>query len=123
MKKLQNIGKIGQSDENWVLLTSARGAESRRKILLILADGPKNCNQMAGKLEVNWWSVQKHLRFMIKGNLIKTIFFGKVTFYKLTLQGEDFLTHLNVGSKTFHVSGKSQNLPTRDRHDLLSKSN
>ena len=71
-----------------VLLTLSRGAESRKKILLTLLSGPKNCRQISQKIGLDWWTVQKHLRLLLKENIVNSSDFGNSKFYKLTPKGE-----------------------------------
>ncbi len=72
-----------------VLLTLSRGAESRKKILIVLLSGPKNCSQIAKEVGLDWWTVQKHLRCLMKENLVKSSDFGNSRFYRVTPIGEN----------------------------------
>jgi predicted transcriptional regulator len=85
---------IDRENEPLVLLSLSRGAESRRKILTMLSLGPQNCNQIANELDLDWWSVQKHLNLLLKANLVKSIGFGRIRFYKLTANGEDAMKRI-----------------------------
>jgi predicted transcriptional regulator len=67
-----------------VLLTLSRGAESRKKILIALLSGPKNCSQIAKAVELDWWTVKKHLVSLMKEKLIKSSAFGSTKFYELS---------------------------------------
>ncbi len=66
-----------------VLLIFSKGAAMRRKIIKILMCGPKNCNQIAKCLKVNWWTIQKHLQRLEKAGIIKGINVGRVQYYSL----------------------------------------
>ena len=69
-----------------ILLTLSRGAESRKKILIALLPGPKNCNQLSRETGLDWWTVKKHLLSLMKENLIKSSTFGSAKFYELSLR-------------------------------------
>ena len=71
-----------------VLLTLSRGAESRKKILIALLSGPKNCSQIAKAVGLDWWTVKKHLVSLMKEKLIKSSAFGNSKFYELSRMGE-----------------------------------
>jgi predicted transcriptional regulator len=72
-----------------VLFTLSRGAESRKKILLELLSGPKNCNQLSKATRLDWWTVKKHLINLMKENLVKNSPFGNTKFYRLSPLGEE----------------------------------
>jgi predicted transcriptional regulator len=80
-----------------ILLSLSKGAISRRKILFALLAGPKNCSQLSKEVKLDWWTVQKHLRCLMKENIIKSSAFGNSKFYKLSLIGEEAI-------KAFHRS-------------------
>lgn len=70
------------------LLSSSKGANSRKKILETLLLGSKSCNQVAVDLELNWRTSYRHLQILEKENLVKNFGFGQRKLYKLTLNGE-----------------------------------
>lgn len=76
---------------DWVLLHISKGAASRKKILQKLLLNSKNCNQLANECGLEWWSVQKHLLILSKEKLINRIKFGHITFYKITVRGQNAL--------------------------------
>ena len=82
-----------------VLLSLSRGAESRKKILVTLLSEPKNCSQIAREVELDWWTVQKHLRSLLKENIIKSSAFGNSKFYKLSSIGEEAIRALQSSNK------------------------
>ena len=82
-----------------VLLTLSRGAKSRKKILLRLFSGPKNCSQIAREVKLDWWTVQKHLRSLLKENLVKSSDFGNSKFYRLSPLGEQVMRALSGNEK------------------------
>lgn len=77
-----------------ILLSLSKGAGSRRKILISLCNGPKNCNQLSKETELDWWTVRKHLMVLSKENIIKAVPFGCSKFYKLTPVGEVIMKKL-----------------------------
>jgi DNA-binding transcriptional ArsR family regulator len=76
-------GKRTVNDVMNVLLIFSRGAVMRRKIIKILIYAPKNCNQIAKCLKVNWWTIQKHLQRLEKAGIIKGVNVGRVRYYSL----------------------------------------
>jgi len=82
-------GKAGYETAVIILLSLSRGAGSRKKILIVLLSGPKNCSQIAKEVGLDWWTVQKHLRSLLKENIIKSSAFGNSKFYKLSSIGEE----------------------------------
>lgn len=80
-----------------VLLTLSKGAESRKKILSSLLNGPKNCRQLSREVGLDWWTIQKHLRKLLKENIVKSSDFGNSKFYRLTSKGEDAITAILLG--------------------------
>lgn len=90
-----------------VLLTLSRGAGSRKKILIALLSGPKNCSQISKEVGLNWWTVQKHLRSLMKENIIKNSVFGTSKYYKLSLIGEEVIRAI-LSSKTKELVINSQ---------------
>ncbi len=77
-----------------ILLTLSRGAESRKKILIALLPGPKNCNQLSRETGLDWWTVKKHLLSLMKENLIKSSTFGSAKFYELSHVGDEIIRAL-----------------------------
>jgi predicted transcriptional regulator len=76
------------SSSVFILLSLSRGAKSRTKILFALLPYPKNCNQIAREVELDWWTIQKHLRYLTDEKLIESYNFGKCKFYELTIKGQ-----------------------------------
>ncbi len=82
-----------------ILLSLSKGAESRKKILTALILGPKNCRQLSIEVGLDWWTVQKHLRRLLKENIVKSSDFGNSKYYKLTPRGEDALKAILSGKE------------------------
>ncbi len=104
---MNRVNEIGKGNEFYVLLTLSRGAESRKRILKSLLSSPKNCSQIARELELDWWTVQKHIQVLMKENIIKSSAFGNSKFYRLSSIGEDVMRALQSSNgKNFDL--KSQ---------------
>jgi len=89
-------------NESLVLLGLSRGAESRKKILKALLFNPKNCSQIAREVKLDWWTVQKHLRVLMKDNIVVSLDFGRIKFYKLTIKGEELISSVQEKAKKSH---------------------
>ena len=55
----------------WHLLASSRGGEMRTRILRALDDRPRNANQLAELLEVDYTTVRHHLDVMMENNVVR----------------------------------------------------
>ena len=82
--------KIDDSEiSSQLLLSLTRGSKSRKNILKVLLYSPRNCNQLADKLELDWWTIQKHLQRLLRRKMIKSLNFGRIKYYIITSQGEE----------------------------------
>ncbi|MDA4127547.1 MAG: winged helix-turn-helix domain-containing protein [Thaumarchaeota archaeon] len=54
----------------WFLLGGSRGGPSRARIIQLLRDKPRNQNQLATDLEMQYKGVQHHVRVLVKSGLI-----------------------------------------------------
>lgn len=105
---MDRADKNGYNSE--ILLCFSKGAESRRKILEALRYSPKNCNQIARDVKLDWWTVQRHLRFLLKGHIVESIDFGNSKYYRLTRAGEEAIRAIltdNKSDKQAHVCNAS----------------
>jgi len=94
-----------------VLLSLSRGAESRKKILITLLSDPKNCSQISKEVKLDWWTVQKHLRSLLKENVIKSSPFGSSKFYRLSPMGEEVIRALQSSDrKNFDLKSRGGQL-------------
>ncbi|MCW4005967.1 MAG: helix-turn-helix domain-containing protein [Candidatus Bathyarchaeota archaeon] len=91
-----------------VLFRLSRGAKSRKRILKSLVCTPKNCSQIAKDVGLDWWTVQKHLRYLLKENIVKSLSFGNSKFYQLTQKGVD-ASAVVLSEDTDNVSVASDN--------------
>ena len=100
-------GKAGYETAVIILLSLSRGAGSRKKILVVLLSGPKNCSQIAREVGLDWWTVKKHLLSLMKENLIKSSAFGNSKFYKLSSLGEEVIRALQSSDgKNFDLKSR-----------------
>jgi predicted transcriptional regulator len=91
---VKEIKGVNSDSKISVLLLHSRGAAMREKILNTLLSGPKNCNQIARNLESDWWTIKKHLQFLMSAKLVKPVDFGRITFYEITLEGNAALKYV-----------------------------
>lgn len=90
---------MNEKEIDLILLSLSKGASSRKKILRHLILKPKNCNQLANDCELEWWSVQKHLKILLREQFIKSTPFGNIKFYKLTSRGKNALNNMLESTK------------------------
>ncbi|TLZ62633.1 MAG: winged helix-turn-helix transcriptional regulator [Methanobacteriota archaeon] len=56
----------------WFLLAGTRGGANRARILAALRDRPRNANQLAEGLGLNYRTVLHHVRLLLEHGLITT---------------------------------------------------
>ena len=54
----------------WWVLAGSRGGATRLQILNLLREGPANANQIASRLNLNYKTVQHHLRVLEENRMI-----------------------------------------------------
>ncbi len=86
---MQNFEKI-----LWWLIGGTRGGKNRLRIIVTLEDQPMNANQLSEELELDYKTVQHHLRLMEKHHVITTMGDGYGKNYFLTEQMEANLDKL-----------------------------
>jgi predicted ArsR family transcriptional regulator len=59
-------------DVLWYLLASSRGAQTRVRLLRTLAERPRNANQLAEELDLDYTTVRHHLDVFIENNVVET---------------------------------------------------
>lgn len=57
--------------ELWYVLSGPRGGPNRTRILDSLDERPKNANQLANELNLNYKTVEHHLDVLVEKNIIK----------------------------------------------------
>ena len=55
----------------WYLLASSRGGPTRARILRALADRPRNANQLATELDLDYTTVRHHLDVLMDNNVLR----------------------------------------------------
>ncbi len=55
----------------WYVLTGTRGGENRIRILQAVADRPRNANQLAEDLELDYKTVRHHLDVLTDNDMIE----------------------------------------------------
>ena len=54
----------------WFLLGGKRGGENRARIIQIIRVRPKNINQLANELDLQYKAVQHHIRVLVSSSLL-----------------------------------------------------
>jgi DNA-binding transcriptional ArsR family regulator len=73
----------------WYLLAGARGGPNRCRILEALRDRPRNANQLAEDLELDYTTVRHHLDLLVEHDLVEPAGDGYGTVYLLADRVED----------------------------------
>jgi len=55
----------------WYLLAGTRGGENRARIIRVLDDRPRNANQIAEELDVDYNTVRHHLDMLLEHDVIE----------------------------------------------------
>lgn len=56
----------------WYLLAGTRGGETRARIIRALTDRPRNANQLANHLDMDYNTVRYHLDLLVEHNVLET---------------------------------------------------
>jgi len=56
----------------WYLLVGTRGGENRARIIRALDDQPRNANQLAEHLDLDYNTVRYHLNMLIEHDVLET---------------------------------------------------
>lgn len=56
----------------WYLLAGTRGGENRARIIESLDERPRNANQIAEDLDVDYNTVRHHLEMLVDHNVLET---------------------------------------------------
>lgn len=57
----------------WYLLAGARGGPNRCRILLALDEQPRNANQLATQLELDYTTIRHHLDILLENNVVNRV--------------------------------------------------
>lgn len=77
----------------WVVFAGSKGAHNRIKIVNLLKNTPYNLNQLSGELNLDYKTIQHHIRVLEKNNFVSKNDSAYPTVYLLTPQLE---FHMNV---------------------------
>lgn len=56
----------------WYVLTGTRGGENRVRMLQALDARPRNANQLADDLDLDYKTVRHHLDVLVENNIVKS---------------------------------------------------
>ncbi|MFC6733000.1 MULTISPECIES: winged helix-turn-helix domain-containing protein [unclassified Haladaptatus] len=56
----------------WYVLTGTRGGANRVRLLKALHDQPRNANQLAEDLDLNYKTIRHHLEVLMENNIVIT---------------------------------------------------
>ena len=73
----------------WYLLAGTRGGENRARIIRSLAERPRNANQLAGELDLDYNTVRHHLDMLLDHDVVEKGETDYATLYFLTDRFED----------------------------------
>jgi predicted transcriptional regulator len=57
----------------WYLFAGSRGGKNRVKIILLLKERPRNINQLAESLKLDYKAIQHHISVLEKNNIISKV--------------------------------------------------
>jgi predicted transcriptional regulator len=87
------------------VFASSRGGENRVKIMNALQNSPRNTNQLANDLGLNYRAIQHHIEVLEKNNMITKV--GEkygATFFPSTFFEANMETYNEILSKTYGVT-------------------
>jgi len=70
----------------WYLLASSRGGPSRVKLLSAIAERPRNANQLAAAVDLDYTTVRHHLDVMMDNRVVERSGDGYGAVYLLSAQ-------------------------------------
>ena len=84
------------------IFASSRGGENRVKIMSVLQKTPRNANQLANDLGLNYRAIQHHIEVLEKNNMIVKV--GEkygATYFLSTFFESNIETYNEIISKTY----------------------
>ncbi len=57
----------------WWLLVGTRGGKTRSKIIELIKDEPKNINKISNEMNVNYRTIEHHIKIMLDNKVIMPI--------------------------------------------------
>lgn len=73
----------------WYVLASSRGGSTRAEILREIDEQPRNANQLAKVLDLDYTTVRHHLDVLMDNSVVRRAGDGYGDVYLLTEQAED----------------------------------
>ena len=73
----------------WYLLASTRGSANRVRIVRALDERPRNANQLATALDLDYKTVQHHLEVLVENNVLRRTDDDYAAVYLFTEQLQD----------------------------------
>lgn len=55
----------------WYVLTGTRGGPNRARLLLLVADRPRNANKLAEALDLDYTTVRHHLDVLVENDIVR----------------------------------------------------
>ncbi|MFB6211941.1 MAG: ArsR/SmtB family transcription factor [Halobacteriales archaeon] len=77
----------------WYLLAGTRGGENRARIIQTLTERPRNANQLADELELDYNTIRHHLELLTEHNIVEK---GEESYGKLYFLTDQFEHHRNT---------------------------
>ncbi|PCR92215.1 winged helix-turn-helix domain-containing protein [Natrinema ejinorense] len=74
----------------WYLIAGTRGGENRARIIRALEDKPRNANQLAGTLEVDYNTIRHHLEMLADHDVVER---GGQSYGELYFLTDQFMHH------------------------------
>jgi predicted transcriptional regulator len=84
------------------VFASSRGGENRMKLMTILLKSPRNANQLANDLGLNYRAIQHHIDVLEKNNILTKV--GEkygITYFPSTFFEANIETYNEIVSKTY----------------------
>jgi len=89
----------------WLLFVGSRGGTNRIRIMSVLRNRPRNRNQLATELGVDYKNIQHHIKILEKNNLVKKIgnaygvtYYVSAFFENNEIVFDEIVARLNNGS-------------------------
>jgi predicted transcriptional regulator len=91
----------------WWVFISTRGGEMRIKIIKSLLEEPKNANRLSDSLNVNYRTIEHHMKILSSNNLIMVQGegYGKVYF-----PGQILINNIKILREIFKAAGIEEDI-------------
>lgn len=74
----------------WYLIAGTRGGANRARIIRLLSERPRNANELADELDVEYNTVRHHLDMLVEHDVLEP---GETDYGKLYFPSERFERH------------------------------